>query len=187
MSKDQQVSGRSERNARRLAVAGATAAVLLGTSFYAAQAGPASIYEDDGTTDTAKNVGIGLGVAAGVFFAVGAIERGKDSDKKSSNDKDKSKSAKAGPVQSVRVIPSQKSLGAGDSAMVDVQVRRAGSQTWESVTQDASIRLVSGGLTQVDGTKNAFAVPYGSKTQSGPATVEATFGGLTSTAELQVN
>jgi len=185
MSKDQQVTGRSGKNALRLAVAGATAAVLLGTSFYASQAGAASIYEDDGSTDTAKTVGISLGVAAGTFLIIGAIERGADSDKKSSNDKEKS--AQAGAAQSVRVIPSQKSLGAGDSAMVDVQVRREGSQTWESVTNEASIRLLSGGLTQVDGSKNAFAVPYGSKTQPGTATVQASFGGHTATTELQVN
>jgi hypothetical protein len=75
----------------------------------------------------------------------------------------------------------------GDTATVQVQARYAGSQNWQNVTENASISLVTGGLTQIDGSKNAFAVPYGSKVLSGPATVEASFGGQSVTAEFRVN
>jgi hypothetical protein len=189
MSMSEQASRQlGRKNAFRLVAAASTAAILLGSSFYAAQAGGAGAgqYRDDGEGDTAKIVGITVGAALGVYVVAGLIERNKDKDKDTTTE-DKAKSAKSGKVDQVRVLPSQSSLGAGDSALVQVQARYEGSQAWQNVTESAGIRLVSGALTQVDGAKNAFAVPYGSKVIAGPATVEASFGGKSATAEFHVN
>jgi hypothetical protein len=177
------------KNVFRLVAATSTAAVLLGSSFYAAQAGSgaAGQYRDDLDGSNVGNlVGITAGAALGVYFIAGAIDRDNDKDKDSTSG-EKEKSAKSGKVEQVRVLPSQNSLVAGDSSTVQVQARFQGSQTWQNVTDNASIRLVSGSLTQVDGTKNAFAVPYGNKVVAGPATVEASFGGKSATAEFRVN
>jgi len=173
------------KNVFRLVAAASTAAVLLGSSFYAAQAGAgAGQYADDGDTDTAKIVGITLGAGAGVWLLAAAVDKDRDKD---STSEDKAKSAKAGKVEQVRVLPTQKQLGVGDSTVVEVQARYAGSKTWQNVTDRASFKLVSGGLTQVDGAKNAFAVPYGSTALAGPATVQVSFGGQSDTAEFQIN
>jgi hypothetical protein len=174
------------KNVFRIVAAASTAAILLGSSFYAAQAGGggAGQYTDDGDTDTGKIVGITVGTAVGVYLIAAAIDRDKDKDSSSA---EKEKKAQSGKVQQVRVLPSQSTLGAGESALVQVQARYEGSQAWQNVTDSAGIRLVSGSLTQVDGAKNAFAVPYGSKMVSGLATVEATFGGQSSSAQIQVN
>jgi hypothetical protein len=173
------------KNAFRTLAAVSTAAILLGSSFYAAQAGTAGFYNDDGDADdTAETAGIVAGAGLGVFLIAGAIDRSND---KKSKSEDKEKSAKALPVEKVRLLSSSTGLTAGDSTVVRVQAQYPGSKTWTDVTDNAGIRLVSGDLTQVDGSKNAFAVPYGSKAISGPATVEASFGGQTATAEIQVN
>lgn len=175
------------KNVFRTLAAVSTAAILLGSSFYAAQAGTAGFYDDDGDADeTAQTAGIVAGATIGVILVAGAIDRANDKDKDTKSE-DKTKSAKAAGVQQVRVVPTSTGLTAGDSTVLRVQARYAGSKTWSDVTENAGIRLVSGGLTQVDGSKNAFAVPYGSKAISGPATVEASFGGQTATAEIQVN
>lgn len=167
----------------RTLAAVSTAAILLGSSFYAAQAGTAGFYEDDlDGSETLKTTAIVAGTAVGVMLLAAAIDRERrDGDTKR---EDKAKTAKA---EQVRVVPSRTGLTAGDATVLQVQARYPGSKTWSNVTDNAGIRLVSGNLTQVDGSKNAFAVPYGSKVISGPATVEASFGGRTATAEIQVN
>ena len=172
-------------NAFRTLAAVSTAAILLGSSFYAAQAGTAGFYNDDGDADedtsTAANV---AGSLVGVVLVGAAIDRASNSHSKS---EEKTKTAKATGVERVRLVPSSTGVSAGDATILRVQARYSGSKTWSDVTDNAGFRLVSGGLTQVDGTKNAFAVPYGGKTVSGPATVEASFGGHSDTAEIQVN
>jgi hypothetical protein len=179
------------KNLFRTAAAVSTAAILLGSSFYAAQAGvfggygPGGAGGDTDGDSTVKTAAIVAGSAVGLFLLAGAIDR--DDDKDEAKSDDKAKSAKSGKVEQVRVLPSQTVLGAGDTATVQVQARFSGSQNWQTVTESASINLVSGGLTQIDGSKNAFAVPYGSKALSGPATVEASFGGKSVTAEFRVN
>jgi hypothetical protein len=186
MSMGDQVSKQhGGKNVFRTAAAISTAAILLGSSFYAAQAGGVGGYGDTDGDSTAKTAAIVAGSAVGLFLLAGAIDRDNDNDK--SESEDKAKSAKSGKVEQVRVLPSQTVLGVGDTATVQVQARYAGSQNWQNVTENASISLVSGGLTQIDGSKNAFAVPYGSKVLSGPATVEASFGGQSVTAEFRVN
>lgn len=179
------------KNLFRTAAAVSTAAILLGSSFYAAQAGVIGGYGGGGGGDTdgdstIKTVAIIVGTGVGVFLLANAIDDD-DDDEIESKSEDKAKSAKSGKVDQVRVLPSQAILGAGDTATVQVQARYVGSQTWQNVTEKASINLVSGGLTQIDGSKNAFAVPYGSKVLSGPATVEASFGGKSVIAEFRVN
>jgi hypothetical protein len=174
------------KNVFRLVAATSTAAILLGSSFYAAQAGAGGpgLYADDGDTDTAKIVGVTVGAGAAVWLIAAAVDRNKDKD---STSEDKAKSAKAGKVKQVRALPTLKQLGAGDTTVVEVQARYAGSNTWETVTDRASIKLVSGGLTQVDGAKNAFAVPYGSAVKAGPASVQVSFGGQQETAQFLIN
>lgn len=170
----------------RTVLAASTAAVLLGSSFYAAYAGGggASQYVDDGDTDTAQVIGISLGVVAGTYLIGNLIANGAGA---GSSSAEKEKTASAGSVEKVRVVPSSTGLAAGDTAVLQVQARYAGSKTWQDVTDNASLQLVSGGLTQVDGSKNAFAVPYGSKVVTGPAVVKASFGGQSATTQLSVN
>ena len=188
MSMSEQAPRQADRKPLfRIVAAGSVAAVLLGSSFYGAQAGSASGYGDTDGDSSGKTAGIVAGTVIGVYLlanAIGGSASGSDAD---SNTEDKEKSAKAGKVEQVRIVPSQTQLDSGDTAILNVQARYQGSKTWQTVTESANVRLQSGGLTQVDGTKNAFAVPYGAKTASGPATVEATFGGQSVTAQLHVN
>lgn len=174
------------KNVFRTAAAVSTAAILLGSSFYAAQAGGVGGYGDTDGDSAVKTAAIVAGSAVGIFLLANAIDDD-DDDENEAKSEDKAKSAKSGKVEQVRVLPSQTVLGAGDSATVQVQARYSGSREWQNVTESASISLVSGGLTQIDGSKNAFAVPYGSKALSGPATVKASFGGQSVTAEFRVN
>jgi hypothetical protein len=164
----------------RVVIAATVAALLLGSSFYAAQAGNNSGYDSDldGAEIAAIVVG-GIGVGAIVF---GVMSKDDDDEESSAA---KAKSAKA--VEQLRVVPSQSRLGAGDSATVEVQAQYQGSKTWENVTSLANVHLVSGGLTPVDGSKNAFAVPYGSKVVSGNATIAASFGGQNASTLVAVN
>jgi len=171
----------SGKSLLRNVVVGAVAALLLGSSFYAAQAGNNSGYSD--SLNGAEITAIALGGAAGLFIVADVMK--KDKDDSASNEK--AKKAMSGAVQQVRVVPSLKTLDAGDATSLEVQARYEGSKTWQTVTSDASLRLLQGGLTRVDGAKNAYAVPYGSRTASGPATIEASFGGQTATATVTVN
>jgi hypothetical protein len=182
---DQAPRQQGRKNLFRTVAAVSTAAILLGSSFYAAQAGSAGFYTDDGDEDTAKVVGVTLGVTAAVFFVAGAIEKGQD--KKEGSSDDKAKSANAAGVQQVRVVSSRTGLAAGDAAVLQVQAKYAGSEKWQDVTESAVIRQVSGSLTPVDGSKNAFAVPIGSKVVPGAAVIQAEFGGRSATTQLNVN
>jgi hypothetical protein len=169
----------------RFVIAGAIAAVLLGSSFYAAQAGSGTGYQ--GGEDSLSGAEVGAIVAGGIGAAVVIMDVMKDKD---DDDDDasasKSKSAKAGNVEKIRVISSQNQLTSGDTATVQVQARYQGSKTWQNVTESATINSV-GGLTRIDGSSNAFAVPYGSKVAAGPATIAATFGGQSASATVSVN
>jgi hypothetical protein len=188
MSMSEQTPRQHQRKGMfRTVAAVSTAAILLGSSFYAAQAGlGAGQYEDDlDGSGEGTLIGVSVGVAVGTFLLAGAI--GRDDDNADKPSEEKAKSSKNGKVEAVRVVPTRDQLGAGESAVVQVQARYQGSKTWQDVTESASIRLVSGGLTQVDGTKNAFAVPYGSSVSAGSSTVEASFGGKSDTAKFQVN
>jgi hypothetical protein len=181
MSMVKQNSGSRPQSLLRFVAAGSVAALLLGSSFYAAQAGNNAGYSD--SLNGGEIAAIGLGGAAGLMIVADIMKKDKDD----SASAEKAKKADSGIVKQVRLVPSQKNLGAGDSATVDVQARYEGSQTWETVTNDANVKLLSGGLTKVDGAKNAFAVPYGSKVSSGKATIEASFGGQSATTSVAVN
>jgi hypothetical protein len=180
MSMVNQTPQRGSGPKARAVIAAAVAALLLGSSFYAAQAGNNSGYDSDldGIEIAAIVVG-GLGAGAIIF---GAMAGDKEEEETSAA---KAKSAKA--VEQLRVVPSQSRLGAGDAATVEVQAQYQGSKTWENVTNLANVRLVSGDLTMVDGSKNAFAVPYGSKVASGSATIAASFGGQNASTSVAVN
>ncbi len=174
------------KNAFRIVAAVSTAAVLLGSSFYAAQAGAGGAeYEDDlDGSGEGTLIGVSVGAALGVYLLTTVIG---GSGGGGSSSEETPKSAKSNKVEQVRLLPSQNTLGAGETSVVQVQARYQGSEAWQNVTEGASIRLVSGSLTQVDGAKNAFAVPYGGNATAGPATVEASFGGKSATAQFQVN
>jgi hypothetical protein len=180
MSMVNQTPQRSRGPKARGVIAAAVAALLLGSSFYAAQAGNNSGYDSDldGIEIAAIVVG-GIGAGAIVF---GAMSDDDDDDEASAA---KAKSAKA--VEHLRVVPSQSRLGAGESATVEVQAQYQGSKAWENVTNLANVQLVSGDLTLVDGSKNAFAVPYGSKVTSGSAKIAASFGGQNASTSVAVN
>jgi hypothetical protein len=165
---------------RNVAV-GAVAALLLGSSFYAARAGSSSDY-GDGDLEGGEIAAMAIGGAAGIIIIMDVMKN-KDNDDESSAAK--AKSAKA--VEQLRVVPSRSSLTAGDTATVEVQARYQDSSTWQNVTDVAGVRLVSGDLTRIDGSKNAFAVPYGSKVLSGPATIQAELGGRTASTTVTVN
>ena len=165
----------------RTVIAAAVAALLLGSSFYAAQAGNNSGYDSDldGIEIAAIVLG-GLGAGAIIFGAMAG-----DDDDDDETSAAKAKSAKA--VEQLRVVPSQSRLTGGDAATVEVQARYQGSKTWQNVTSLANVQLVSGDLTLVDGSKNAFAVPYGSKVASGNAKIAASFGGQNASTSVAVN
>lgn len=167
-------------NMVRTVVAGSVAALLLGSSFYAAQAGSNSDY-GDGSLDGGEIAAITLGGVGGIAIVMGVMNDRKDDDDASAA---KSKTAK---VEQLRVVPAQTRLGVGDATTVEVQARYQGSKTWEKVTNSASVQLVSGGLTQVDGSSNAFAVPYGSKVVPGDAVIKASFGGVSAATTVSVN
>lgn len=165
----------------RVVIAAAVATLLLGSSFYGAQAGNNSDYNDG--LDGLEIAGIAVGAVGGgiaILAATGII--GGAADDEASADK-----AKTAKVSELRVRSTQKQVTAGDATSVEVQARYQGSNTWTNVTDRASVRLVEGALTQVDGAKNAFAVPYGSKVVPGNATIAASFGGQSATATVAVN
>lgn len=170
----------------RLIAATSAAAILLGSSFYAAQAGGGNNSGYDSRLSGLEIAAIASGALGGGLIIAG-IMRGRgnrdvDEDESSAA---KAKSAKA--VDQLRVVPSQSRLSVGDAATVEVQAQFQGSKTWENVTHLADVRLVSGDLTMVDGSKNAFAVPYGSKVSSGSAKIAATFGGQSASTLVAVN
>jgi hypothetical protein len=180
MSMVNQTPQRGSGPKARIVIAATVAALLLGSSFYAAQAGNNSGYDSDlSGLETAAIVVGGIGAGA---IVMGALAKDDDEEDAST---DKAKSAKA--VEHLRIVPSQTRVGAGDSATVEVQAQYQGSKTWQNVTNLANVQLVSGDLTVVDGSKNAFAVPYGSKVASGNATIAASFGGQSASTRVAVN
>jgi hypothetical protein len=181
MSMDNQTQQRAPR--MRFIIAGAVAAILLGSSFYAARAGSDTGYQGgDSSLNCAEIAGMAIGGVGAAIVIMDVMKKDKDDDDASAA---KSKSAKAGNVEQIRVISSQNQLTSGDAATVEVQARYQGSKTWQNVTESASINSV--GLTRIDGSNNAFAVPYGTKVAAGPATIAATFGGQSASATVSVN
>jgi len=167
----------------RVVVAGAVAVLLLGSSLYAARAGNNNGYND--SLNGGEIAAITLGGAGAIWAIADVMKKDKDSDDASN---EKSKSAKSKAVKEVRVQSSRNQLGSGDAASVEVQARYEGSSSWTNVTDRASIQLAgNSSLTQIDGSKNAFAVPYGSQVVPGAATIQASFGGQTASATINVN
>ena len=170
----------------RVVVSAAIAALLLGSSFYGAQAGNNGGYGNGSDRLNGLEIAAIATGAVGGGLVIASIMRGEGDDEDEESSASKSKSAKAGKVEAVRLISGTSQLSAGDATAVEVEARYEGSRTWTKVTDSANISAV-GGLTQIDGARNAFGVPYGSKVASGPATIEATFGGLRASTSVTVN
>jgi hypothetical protein len=183
MSMDNQISQRGRGSRLRIVIAAAVAALLLGSSFYAAQAGNNSGYDDSLNGLEVAAIAVG-GVGAGIVI-LGIMNDDDDDEDESSSAK--SKNAKAGNVEQVRVRSLRNELSSGDATSVEVEARYQGSKTWKNVTDSANLSLVKGSLTQIDGTKNTFAVPYGSKVAPGSATIQASFGGQSASTTVAVN
>ncbi len=165
----------------RVVIATAVAALLLGSSFYSAQAGNNGGYND--SLDGLEIAAIAVGAVGGGLIIANMMSGSGGGDGDASAEK--SKTAKA--VSEVRVRSSQNQLTSGDTATVSVEARYAGSMNWQNVTDKANVRLVSGDLTQIDGAKNAFAVPFGATVVPGSALIEASFGGQSASTTVAVN
>lgn len=181
MSMVNQTPQRARR--QRLVIAGMVGTLLLGSAVYAGGRGGGKNggYNDrlSGLEIAAIATGaIGGGLVIADMFR-GRGNRGEDEE----TSRSKAKAAKAGTVKEVRVRSSQNELTSGDAALVQVEARYDGSSAWQNVTESARIKS-SGALTQIDGSRNAFAVPYGSKVASQSATIEATFGGRSATTAV---
>jgi hypothetical protein len=190
MSKVQRADAPESRSrfAIRFVAVGA-AALLLSSAFQASFAGSRSIaqanYPNNGggggggglsSGETAGVVVGGVIVVGGALYASGVIGHhgAKGSGKGKGGHKDKEKSpnmsfdAPALPdsvreFSGVRLAPGAAEVMAGDTQVVDLQVRGKQDGTWYTVTDrpETTIRLVQNGsaLLPMNGTKNAFCVP----------------------------
>jgi hypothetical protein len=181
MSMVNQTPTRGQTPRFRVVIATAVATLLLGSSFYSAQAGNNGGYNDHLSGLEIAAIATGA-VGGGLIIASMMRDKNDDDDEASAA---KEKSAKA--VTGVRVRSSQNRLTAGDTTTVAVEAQFAGSEAWQNVTDKASVRLVKGNLTQIDGSKNAFALPFGSRVAPGEATIEASFAGQSALTTVAVN
>jgi hypothetical protein len=169
-----------------MVVAGAVALVLLGSSFNAARGGGNSAYDDDGGLSGGAIAGAVLGGAAAVYFIAGAIDKDDDEEDGAPS----SRATTSRKVEAVRVSPQNVRMERGAAQDFQVQVRYAGEQTWQNVTNSPSVSMqvsdASGRVVAVDGAKNVFTAPLDGK--SGPATVKviASYSGAQATSTVAV-
>ena len=190
-----------ERSTRRRPlfrwVAAGTVALFLATSaFQASWAGPFGFTppippidgedDDDGLSGGAiAGIVIG-GLAAG--YGLWLLLAGADDDEEEEEQQKVSAPTldKSAGVSGLRLVPSKKSMGAGERNIFDLQARTADGK-WHSVTaQDgASIEVKDAALVRQDGSKNAYCLPITASVQK-QVTVEGRFNNLTTSTTVQL-
>jgi len=140
---------------RTIAV-GSAALFLLSTAYQVKSAAAATDY--DNGLSTGEAVGIAVGAAGGAYLLW--LLLGADKKDEAATEATYAPGLTSGTkAASARLITPSGKYAAGESAVFDLQVQRG--NRWESVTNErgSSIRVSGAPLTQLDGAKNAFAVP----------------------------
>jgi len=149
---------RSKRPLFRTIAVGTAALFLLSTAYQVKSAAAATDY--DNGLSTGEIVGISVGAAGGAYL-LWLLAGDRDDDDETSNEEEKKGAmvpgSSSGPT-AARLVPQKGTVSAGEQTAFDLQVQRGGR--WVSVSSDKQASIeVKGGMSRLDGAKNAFAVP----------------------------
>lgn len=152
-----------ERGGRPLfrAVAIGTASLMLLTGAFQASWGQGGNgdYDDDGGLSSGEIAAIAIGgvaAAYGIWLLAGADDDDDSGD--AATEEQKGAALPGGDATAARLVTVDK-LGAGEQAVVDLQVRHDGE--WVSVSSSPSASIELPGASRVDGARNLFSLPLG--------------------------
>lgn len=152
---------RSKRPFFRMVTVGSAALFLLSTAYQASWGqGNNGNYDDDGLS-TGEIAAISVGAVGGGYL-LWLLAGDRDDDDNTTTEEEK-KGAKVPGASSqptaARLVPQKNTVGAGEQTAFELQLNRSGK--WETVSNNDSRASfeVKGGMSRLDGARNAFAVP----------------------------
>ena len=151
---------RSKRPLFRMVTIGSTALFLLSTAYQASWGqGNNGDYGDNGLS-TGEIAAISVGAVGGGYL-LWLLAGDRDKDDNTSEEEEKKGAMVPGTPSrptAVRLVPQKGTVGAGEQTAFDLQVHRGGK--WVSVNNDNRASIdVKGGMSRLDGARNAFGVP----------------------------
>jgi hypothetical protein len=154
---------------------GSAALFMLSTAYQASwgQGGLGQYGDDDDGLSTGEIAAISVGAVGGGYL-LWLLAGDRDEDDDTTTEEEKKGAFVPGSSQptAVRFAPQKGTLSAGEQTAFNLQVRQGGQ--WVNVGNDnrASVE-VGGGMSRLDGAKNAFAVPM--TAAAGKATAVGTY------------